>query len=133
NRDTPALSTLVTKVAGGHNCWLPDPGACATILTRWISAWVGSTGTGGRQIQLVEPEPIDPGGSKRFPAIPPAEFRQVYNLLDEHCSNCHQADSATAQSPFFAAGSRQDANLESSPVYLEAYQASIPKINLNDP
>lgn len=133
NRDTPALSTLVTKVAGGHNCWLPDPGACATILTRWISAWVGSTGTGGRQIQLVEPTPKDPGGSKRFPAAPPPGFLEVYSILDEHCSNCHQADSATAQSPFFAAGSRLTGGIEGSEVYLEAYRASIPKINLNDP
>lgn len=133
NRENPALSILVTKVAGGHNCWLADPGACATILTRWIGAWVGSTGTGGREIQLLEPTPQDPGGSKRFPATPPEGFFEVYSLLDQHCSNCHQADSATAQSPFFAAGSRTDDDIESSPEYLLAYQASIPKINLNDP
>jgi hypothetical protein len=133
NRENPSQSILVTKVAGGHNCWLADPGACATILTRWITAWVGTSDSGGRQIQLREPDPIDPGGSKRFPATPPAGFFGVYSLLDQHCSNCHQADSATAQSPFFAAGSRLQPDIQSSPEYLLAYQASIPKINLNDP
>src|SRR5690606_14644599 len=41
--------------------------------------------------------------------------------------------SATAQSPFFAAGNRLDPAIQSSPEYLLAYQASISKINLNDP
>jgi mono/diheme cytochrome c family protein len=132
NRETPALSVLVTKVAGGHNCWLPDPGACATILTRWITAWVGASSGGAKEIQLIEPTPVDPGGSKRLPATPPAAFRQLYNILDANCSGCHQPDSATAQSPFFAAGTQADANAN-SPVYVEAYLASIPKINLNDP
>lgn len=141
NRDSPALSTIVTKVAGGHNCWLPDPGACATILTRWITAWVGASGTGGKQIQLVEPEPIDAGGSKRLPLpgtgvdpqsfVPPTAFGGVYAILDARCSGCHQPDSATAQSPFFAAGSAPP-NIPSD-VYTEAYLAAIPKINVNDP
>src|SRR5690606_34186054 len=133
NRENPAQSVLVTKVAGGHNCWLADPEACATILTRWIGAWVGSNGIGGREIQLREPTPRDPGGSKRFPATPPEGFLQVYSLLDQHCSNCHQPDSATAQSPFFAAGDRNASNIETSADYLLAYQQAIPKINLNDP
>lgn len=141
NRDNPGLSTIVTKVAGGHNCWLPDPGACSTILTRWITAWVGATDTGGKQIQLVEPDPVDPGGSKRLPVpavgvsadafIPPAAFAGVYQILDAHCSGCHQPDSATAQSPFFAAGTAPPT--VPSAIYTEAYLASVPKINLNDP
>lgn len=131
NRDSPSLSLLVTKVGGGHNCWRSDAAACASDLTRWITAWVGATDSGGKQIELVEPDPVDPGASKRFPATAPATFRAVYNLLDQHCSSCHQPDSATAQSPFFAAGSRLDPNIESLPVYQEAYQAAIPKINLN--
>lgn len=135
NRDDPSQSLIVTKVGGGHNCWRGDNSACASDLTRWIAAWVGSTGTGGRQIQLRAPDPIDPAAGKRLPALPPPEFRAVYNILDQHCSGCHQPDSATAQSPFFAAGSRldPDPNFESSAVYIQAYQASVPKINLNTP
>src|SRR5688572_25838696 len=76
NRDSPSLSLIVTKVGGGHNCWRGDPGACASDLTRWISAWVGASGTGGRQIQLTEPTPRDPGSSRRFDATPPTSFYQ---------------------------------------------------------
>ena len=67
NRDSPSQSTIVVKVGGGHNCWLADPGACASILTRWIQDWVGASATGGRQIELKEPTPKDPGSSRRFP------------------------------------------------------------------
>lgn len=131
NRDSPSQSIIVLKVGGGHNCWLADAGACASIMTRWIQDWVGASGTGGRQIELIEPMPRDPGSSKRFPASPPAEFGGVYNLLDEYCSGCHQSDSATAQSPYFAAGDRPfDA---ASPAHIEAYNAAIPKINLDTP
>lgn len=139
NREMPAQSPLVTKVAGGHNCWLPDPGACAAILTRWIGDWVGASGTGGRQIQLEEPPVVTPGGSKRFPAPDdpnvnvPALFGPVYAKLDQWCSGCHQANSATAQTPYFAQGTAPtDAN-NNSDAFKEAYLASIPKINLENP
>ena len=131
NRDSPSQSRLVEKVAGGHNCWLADSSACASILTRWIAAWVGASATGGRQIQLEPPAPRDPGSSKRFPAMPPAEFAAVYDLLDEHCSGCHQSDSNTAQSPYFAAGTRPFNPTLTA--HLDAYVAAIPKINLDDP
>jgi len=131
DRDNPSQSIIVSKVGGGHNCWLADASACASILTRWIQEWVGASGTGGRQIELVAPIARDPGASKRFPADPPAGFAGVYSLLDEYCSACHQPDAATAQSPYFAAGARPfDAG---SPSHIEAYHAAIPKINLDDP
>ncbi|WP_217705302.1 LamG domain-containing protein [Peristeroidobacter soli] len=133
NRENPSLSTLVTKVAGGHNCWRGDPAACASDLTRWITAWVGATGSGGKQITLIEPQPVDAAAGKRLDASTiPTEFRGVYDLLDEHCSGCHQPDSATAQSPFFAAGDRASFN-PAGAVFLQAYQAAIPKMNLNSP
>ena len=40
---SPRDSRLVTKVAGGHNCWLASSAACADILTTWISNWAGAT------------------------------------------------------------------------------------------
>ncbi len=125
DRTTPSQSPLVLKVAGGHNCWEADPGACATILTRWITDWVGSADGGGKQIELVPPENVrDPGSSKRFPATAAeAGFQGVYDLLLEYdCWECHRSSSPTAQSPFFASD-----NIE------EAYQAAIPKMNLNNP
>lgn len=122
DRDQPSQSLLVTKVAGGHNCWLADAGSCASILTTWITNWVGSTSGGGRQIELVPPEPKDPGESRRFPASPPAQFSALHDLLKTQCDTCHRANAATAQSPYFASS---DIN--------EAYLASIPKINLDDP
>ncbi len=122
NRENPSLSTLVVKVAGGHNCWRGDPSACASDLTRWITAWVGATGTGGKQITLIEPEIINPASGKRLDATPPAGWPAVYALLDQHCSGCHQTNSATAQSPFFAADNSN-----------EAYLAAIPKMNVNAP
>ena len=125
DRGTPSQSLLVQKVAGGHNCWEADPGACATILTRWITDWVGASGDGGNQIELIPPEDVrDPGSSKRFPATAAeAGFQPVYDLLiDYDCADCHRSSSATAQSPFFASE-----NIE------EAYQAAIPKMNLTNP
>jgi hypothetical protein len=123
DRNSPSQSRIVTKVAGGHNCWLADAGACANILTRWITDWVGATNGGGRQIELIEPDPVDPGSSRRFPANQAAAaFGQLYGLLTAHCDDCHKSNSATAQSPFFAAD-----NID------EAYLAATPKINLDDP
>ena len=44
NLASPSLSLIVTKVSGGHNCWLADASACGQILTTWISNWAGATG-----------------------------------------------------------------------------------------
>lgn len=123
DRENPAQSPLVLKVGGGHNCWLADAGSCAGILTRWITAWVGATATGGRQIQLEEPELKNPGSSRRFPAMAAeAGFGPLYGKLTTHCAACHRSEAATPQSPYFAAS-----NIE------EAYQNAIPKINLEQP
>src|SRR5580704_17183155 len=47
NLANPATSLIVTKVAGGHNCWLADAGACGQILTTWIANWAGASGAAG--------------------------------------------------------------------------------------
>jgi hypothetical protein len=124
DRNNPSQSTLVLKVAGGHNCWLADASACASILTRWINSWVGASATGGRQIELSEPTPKDPGQSKRFPTMPTSEFTTLWTYLRDtsECKRCHRSNSPTAQSPFFAS---DDPN--------EAYLAAMPKINLDTP
>jgi hypothetical protein len=122
DREVPSQSRVVTKVAGGHNCWLPDPNACASILTRWITDWVGATAGGGRSIQLVAPAPKDPGSSRRFPAMPPAAYNGVHNLLTTFCDNCHRSNAPVPQSPYFASA---DIN--------ESYLAALAKINLDSP
>ena len=124
NLQQPSTSTIVTKVSGGHNCWLADPSACGTILTTWISNWAGAAGAGGAgtQIQLVAPPVQTVGQSKNFPASP-ADFQNtVYPLLSTYCSKCHSPNAATPQSPYFA-----------SPDINQAYQAAIPKMDLNTP
>ncbi len=124
SRDTPSQSALVLKVAGGHNCWLADAGSCATILTRWITAWVGSTAAGGKQIELQAPPDKDVKSSRHLPKDPPASFQPLHDLFTGKgkCFNCHRSTSPTAQQPYFAAATVE-----------EAYVAAMPKINLDDP
>jgi hypothetical protein len=123
DRTTPSQSRIVTKVGGGHNCWLADAGSCASILTRWITDWVGAVEGGGRQIELIPPTLKDPGSSRRFPATAAqANFAPLHNVLTTYCDNCHRSDAAVAQQPYFASSDIE-----------EAYQAAIPKIDLDSP
>ncbi|RMF98099.1 MAG: LamG domain-containing protein [Gammaproteobacteria bacterium] len=122
DRGQPELSRLVTKVGGGHNCWLGSDQACADIMATWISNWVGGSGSGGRQILLTPPPLMDPGQSKNFPPPVPAAFGQLHALLTQYCSACHSNGAGTPQSPFFA---------DADPAV--AYEAAKPKIDLDDP
>ena len=123
NLASPRDSRMVQKVAGGHNCWLASPEACADILTTWITAWAGATANGGTQgVVLTPPVLKDAGASKSFPNSPALFSTTVYPLLTEYCSRCHTSSSATAQSPYFASN---DVN--------EAYAAVKVKINLDQP
>ncbi len=124
NLQQPSTSLIVTKVSGGHNCWLADPNACGEILTTWISNWAGaSVGGTGTQVQLTAPPLQTVGQSKNFPADP-ADFQStLYTpILRPYCSKCHAPDAPTPQSPFFAS---TDIN--------QAYQYAIPRIDLNAP
>jgi hypothetical protein len=122
NLAQPATSLIVTKVSGGHNCWLADPQACGTILTTWISNWAGATGAGSAtQVALVAPPDQTVGQSLNFPNDGGADYAAtVYTLTSKYCVRCHSttASSATEQSPFFA-----------DPTLAVAYPAAIPKID----
>ncbi|MDH3848904.1 MAG: LamG domain-containing protein [Gammaproteobacteria bacterium] len=118
----PALSRLVEKVGGGHNCWNEDPSSCAAIMTTWIENWLGSSGDGGRQIVLTPPISTDPGASLNFPADTALFESTVYPVLTANCSGCHSSESATAQQPYFA-----------EPDVVTAYAAAKSKINLDTP
>jgi Concanavalin A-like lectin/glucanases superfamily len=123
NLEQPSQSRIVTKVSGGHNCWLADPNACGEILTTWISNWAGaSVGGNGTQVQLNAPSDTTVGPSKNFPADTAAFQATVYPVLTQYCSKCHDPSSSTKQSPYFAS-----ANVT------EAYQFAIPRMNLNAP
>jgi hypothetical protein len=121
NLASPATSLVVTKVSGGHNCWLADPQACGAILTTWISNWAGATGAGSAtQVQLVAPPLQTVGQSLNFPASYTDYQNTVYTLTSKYCVRCHSttASSATEQSPYFA-----------DPTLAIAYPAAIPKID----
>jgi cytochrome c553 len=122
NLAQPDQSRMVTKVAGGHNCWLASNSACGDILTTWIRNWAGATASGGRAIALQAPTLKDVGASKTFPASSAGFAATVYPLVRQYCSRCHSASATTPQSPFFASG-----NVD------EAYAAARIKINLDTP
>jgi hypothetical protein len=122
NLSSPKDSRMVTKVGGGHNCWLASDSACADILETWISNWAGTTSVGGSGVELEPPPLKDAGASKQFPDDPTLFSTTVYPLLEQYCSRCHSPAAATAQSPYFASGD-----------LAEAYAAVRPKINLDQP
>lgn len=124
NPTQPDQSGMVTKVAGGHNCWLSSTAACADILTTWIQNWVGGVGGGGTQIELQAPDDVPVGATKSFPESAAGFASTVWPLLtgDGRCAQCHSPASLQPAPGFFASA---DVN--------EAYSAARAKINLDDP
>jgi mono/diheme cytochrome c family protein len=118
----PGASMMVTKVGGGHNCWLAADSACADQLTVWIRNWAGAAQGGSRGVNLQPPALHDVGASKSFPVSSGAFAVTVYPLLSQYCSRCHSSNAATPQSPFFA-----EADVD------VAYAAVRAKINLDTP
>ena len=126
---TPSTSLVVTKVSGGHNCWLADNSACGQILTTWIQNWAGATGAGSAtQVTLQAPADQTVGQSLNFPADATDYQTTVYTLTGngvggtgaKYCVRCHSstADPSVQQSPYFA-----------DPTLTTAYPAAIPKID----
>jgi len=124
----PGLSRLVTKVRGGHHCWLADNNACGDTLTRWIAAWASVNGGGGGTTILLNPPTLaDPGPSRVFPVDGNAGgatsfANTVWPVLTANCARCHRSDAATPQQPYFAS---PDANV--------AYEQARTKMNLDSP
>jgi Concanavalin A-like lectin/glucanases superfamily len=119
---SPADSRMVSKVGGGHNCWLTSDSACADILTTYIQAWAGESAGGGKTIELKAPVLKDAGNSRSFPPDSGLFASTVYPLLRAHCAGCHVESAANAQSPFFA-----------SPDVDAAYAGAKAKIDLDSP
>lgn len=124
NLTQPSDSRLVSKVRGGHNCWLTDDNACGDIMTTWIEGWAGAAGGGGRQIVLNPPPEVDPGSSKSYANANVANFATLVHtpVLLEYCAGCHTSQAPTSQQPYFA---EADANA--------AYEAAKARMDLDDP
>lgn len=123
----PGNSRLVTKVAGGHNCWLGSTAgslqACADTMTNWIEAWASGSSEGGtRQILLQAPPSRDVGATRNYPESPALFAATVYPVVRDYCAGCHSSSSALRQSPFFA---DDDVNT--------AYDAARTRMNLDAP
>lgn len=121
NFTSPEDSSLVSKVVGGHNCWLTSDAACADIMTTWISNW-GATESTANKIQLEAPVAKEPGANKNFPADTQLFAASVYPILETYCSNCHTNSATIPISPYFASSDID-----------EAYAASKARINLDTP
>jgi hypothetical protein len=117
----PEESLLVTKVGGGHNCWLSSADACAEIMTTWISNWA-STESVANEIKLEAPVAKSPGANKNFPVSSDLFASDVHPLLETYCSNCHTNSATIPISPYFASSDIE-----------EAYQASKSRLDLDNP
>jgi len=54
---SPGDSRLVTKVAGGHHCWLAATSACGAVMTAYIQSWASGTGTApSKRVEQITPE-----------------------------------------------------------------------------
>ena len=139
NLRDPASSILVSKVGGGHQCWLTSLSACETTIEQMISNWANDSNvTSARLIQLTPPALRDPGASKSFP--PAADTagtngssfeNSVYPLLvgttpviaNNNCQDCHrESGPPLPQAPFFGS---MDVD--------SAYAAARSKMNINSP
>ncbi len=118
----PASSRLVTKVAGGHNCWLADAGACADIMTGWINKWAGPRETTANDVVLKAPADRAIDNTKSFPVDNSRFASSVYPLLAEYCAACHSEAAATRQQPY----------LGSDDVAV-AYEAAKSRMRLDNP
>ena len=122
DRGTPSQSRLVTKVGGGHNCWLESPAACADIMTTWIVNWIGETEGAVTSVVLIPPELRDPGDSRAFPDDASAFATTIHPLLTQYCADCHTDSGVVSQSPFIASA---DIDV--------AYAAARGRIEIDDP
>ncbi len=137
NTTFPEQSILVSKVGGGHNCWLSNNSSCATVMTGYIQDWLNAVGAGvgGRDIVLTAPPDRDISSSRTFPASPfdnPGNSfaETVYPLLVANCSGCHSPiGTAGRQQPYFA---YDDGDPTTDNDVISSYEAAKAKMDLSD-
>ncbi|WP_100639616.1 LamG domain-containing protein [Marinobacter salexigens] len=115
----PSQSLMVTKVAGGHNCWAASDAVCADIITTYIAKWADGAEGSVKTVELQAPELKSPGSTIAFPEDNNAFQTTVYPVLQTYCSECHGDG---GQTPYIASD-----NLDI------AYQQSKSRIDLNTP
>ncbi|MBT8149657.1 MAG: LamG domain-containing protein [Pseudomonadales bacterium] len=101
----PASSSLVDKVAGGHNCWVADLTLCRDTLIEFITNWAnGAADTSATELVLVAPNDQLPSGAITFPDNASLFSTTVYPLLTANCAACHSdtVPVAQQQTPLFA-------------------------------
>ncbi|MFC3121454.1 LamG domain-containing protein [Agaribacter flavus] len=121
DKASPRDSLLITKVAGGHNCWLSSVEACTDLMSTWVANWLDTEET-STQIVLEPPAPRAVGANKNFPEEPSLFAENLHPLLQSNCSECHSSTAAIPISPYIGSADIS-----------EAYRAAIPKLNLDSP
>jgi concanavalin A-like lectin/glucanase superfamily protein len=118
NLSDPSQSEMVTKVAGGHNCWTTSVTACTDLLTVYISNWAGGSEGSVKTVELRAPNIQDVNNTLTFPSDTDDFDNTIYPVLTQYCSDCHTSN---GQTPYIA----------SSDVGI-AYDQSRSRIDLND-
>lgn len=122
-------SIIVQKIRGGHKaqaCWQGTEPECADDIESFLTAWNAATsGTTAEPegVKLVAPSPLrSVGDTKRFPATTDDFTAQLYPLLRDNCSTCHDFPVANGADGSFASS-------DLSQAYLEAQK----KVDLSNP
>ena len=119
----PGSSEMVSKVRGGHQCWLETADACAAQLTTWITNWANaSIGGDAGEVDFQPPPLRDPGASRYYPDSSALFAANVHPLFRNFCVECHEPNAVTPITPYFA-----HANADT------AYLAAQGVMNLNVP
>lgn len=118
NLSDPSQSEMVTKVAGGHNCWTTSVTACTDLLTVYISNWAGDSRGSVKTVELRAPTIHEVNDTLTFPPSPDTFQSTIYPVLTNFCSDCHTSN---GQTPYIA----------SSDVEV-AYEEAKSRIDLND-
>lgn len=120
NLSDPSQSLMVTKVAGGHNCWESSTSVCVDILTTYLSEWAGGSEGSAKTVELRAPTLRDPGNTIPFPTDASRFQSTIYQpLLTTYCSECHGDG---GQAPYIASE-----NIDT------AYEQAKSRIDLNTP
>ncbi|MBV1885155.1 MAG: LamG domain-containing protein, partial [Gammaproteobacteria bacterium] len=120
---SPGESRMVSKVAGGHNCWEASDTFCADVIQGYISNWAfGSSEVISTEVQLTAPIDKQVSSSKNFPDDATSFGSTIYPLLTEYCAGCHSDSASVPQAPYFASS---DLDI--------AYEAVQSKLDLETP
>ena len=104
NRTDLENSEMLTKVAGGHNCWEANGAFCGISIAGYLDAWFNPNNPlpGSSEIELVAPDIKDPTGGKRLPTDSALFSTTVWPLLTQYCADCHSEEANFPQAPYIA-------------------------------